>query len=84
MQPEGKAFPSPQTAQVAVSLEKDFLCHILSIMEIAEFIIHISIDTLLVFIYKHAKSLWFSVEASLDYAAIFRSHSVTLSISPII
>ena len=44
IQPEGKALPSFQAAQTAIGLQEDFLRHILSVMEVAEFGIHISID----------------------------------------
>ncbi len=56
IQPEREAFPSPQATETAIGLQKDFLSHILSIMEIAEFSIHKGIDTGLIFVYKYTES----------------------------
>jgi hypothetical protein len=46
IQPGGKAIPSPQAAQVAISLKKDFLCDVLGVLKVAKLSIHIGIPEL--------------------------------------
>jgi hypothetical protein len=74
IQPEGKALPSFQAAQTAIGLQEDFLRHVLSIVEVAEFSIHISIDAGFILVHKYTESSWLSTETFLDYAAIICSH----------
>ena len=73
IQPEDKAFLFPQRAQITIGLQKDFLRYILSVLEIEESGIDVSIYTSLILIHKQAKRPWFSIETSIDYAAILSS-----------
>jgi len=69
--PEGKALPAFQITQTAVSFQENFLGYILSVMEVAEFSVDISVYASLVFVYKYPKGFRLSVEAFMNYAGIF-------------
>jgi len=75
--PIGKAVPSPQLTQVPIGLKKDFLSHILCVMEVAKLSIYVGIDAFPIFVYKHAESSRLSVKTFLNHTAIFCSHFKT-------
>jgi hypothetical protein len=57
-------------------LQKDFLSHILGILEVPEFAVDIGIDAGFVFVHKYAEGFRIPVETFVDYATVFRSHSL--------
>ena len=74
IQPGSEALPPSQAAQTAIGLQEDLLGHILGILEVAKFGIHVGIDAGFILVHKYAESFWPFVEAFVNYISIFRSH----------
>jgi hypothetical protein len=73
----GFLFLAPFCAQLLIGSDENFLCHVLSVMEIAQLRVCERVHTGLILVHQESKRRWISIETLSNNMPIFRLHSVT-------